>query len=180
MYQSNIDRRANYEARLDHSDDYAIRLDAIAHAGRSPGRWGRRFWLTIAATLGVWSLTLPAGQALGLGVVAFAFMLWALIPHVWILGDPLPPELMPPPDPDTARIKLASRVCWWAGLFGGSDALLWARIPLAMELERRDRLRHPERPRPRTWLCVLVPSLVMLGLMIWAGAWLITNMPPPQ
>jgi hypothetical protein len=124
-----------------------------------------------SAVLGVWALTVPLGQGLGLGIMAFALLLWGLVPHARPGGDPLP--VPPLPDPDDARIRLASNACWWMGLFGGVEPLLWARVPLELELLRRDRARHPERPRPRYWLRCLCLFLVMLGLMIWGLAWLV-------
>jgi hypothetical protein len=78
------------------------------------------------------------------------------------------------PDPDTERIRLASDVCWWAGIWGDSTALLAARIPLERELERR----HPEWPRPRYWLRFLVFVLVMTELTIWGLAFLVSLVPP--
>jgi len=154
---------------IDRSLNYQIRLDAIERAGKPHGGWGCRVWLTVAAGLGIRALTRPPGEAVGLALVAAAFLLWGLIPHHWTLGPPLPPELVPPPDPDDARIKLASNVCWWMGL-GGVQALWWAQWPLELELERRDRARHPERPRPRYWLRCLVAFLALTGLVIWMAA----------
>ena len=88
--------------------------------------------------LGVWALCVPLGQRVGMGVVAFALLLWGLVPHARPGGDPLPPSMMPVvPDPDTERIRLASKVCLWAGLFGDVPALLWARFPMERELRRR-------------------------------------------
>jgi len=124
--------------------------------------------------LGVWALCVPLGQRVGLGGVAFALLLWGLVPHARPGGDPLPPSMMPVvPDPDTERIRLASKVCLWAGLFGDVPALLWARFPMERELRRRARALHPEWPRPRYWLRFLVFVLVMTGMMIWGFALLV-------
>ena len=156
--------------------DYEALLDAVARRQTPPGRWGRRVWLTGAAMLGVWALCVPAGQGVGLALVAFALLLWGLIPHARPGGAPLPPAAMPPtPDPDTARIKLASKVCFWAGLGGNVSALLWARVPLETELYKRQRAAHPEWPRPRYWLRIVVFLLVLTGSMIW-GAFLLSSL----
>jgi hypothetical protein len=114
----------------------------------------------------------------GLGLIALGFLLWGLVPHHWIAGPPLPPEMVPPPDPDDARIALAADVCWWAGFVGNSSALSWAWLPLERERRRRDLVRHPERPRPRYWLRLLVTVLVLTGLVIWGLAWLVAPAVP--
>jgi hypothetical protein len=163
---------------IDRTLDYQIRLDAIERRSASPGRWGRRFWLLVAATLGVWALGRSPGEAVGLGLIAFAFLLWGLVPHYWTLGPPLPPEMVPPPDPDDARIALAANVCWWAGFVGNSAPLSWAWLPLERERLRRDLVRHPERPRPRYWLRLLVTFLVLMGLMVWGLAWMVAHATP--
>jgi hypothetical protein len=117
--------------------------------------------------LGVWAFCVPLGQSVGLALVVLALVLWGLISHARPGGDPLPPSMVPAvPDPDTEWIRLASKVCWWAGLWGNVPALMWARMPMEMELQRRDRALHPERPRPRYWLRILVAFLVMAGMMV--------------
>jgi hypothetical protein len=163
---------------IDRTVDYQIRLDAIERRGARPGRWGRRFWVTVAATLGALALGRAAGEAVGLLLIALGLLLWGLIPHDWIGGPPLPPELMPPPDPDDARIALAANVCWWAGFVGNSAPLSWAWLPLERERLRRDLIRHPERPRPRYWLRLLVTFLVLPGLLIWGMAGLVAHVVP--
>ena len=129
--------------------------------------------------LGVWVLCVPLGQSVGLGILALAFALWGLVPHAKPGGLPLPPAMVPAaPDPGTERIRLASKVCGWAGLFGHVPALLWARVPLEMEVATRQRALHPEWPRPRYWLRFLVFVLVMTGLLIWGLAFLVSLVPP--
>jgi len=149
--------------------DYTSQLNALERRHAHPGRGGRRVWLFGAVGLFVWALCVPLGQSVGLLFMALGLLLWGLVPHHWIAGPPLPPELVPTLDHDTARVQLASDVCWWAGLVGNAPALLAARIPLERELLRR----HPEWPRPRYWLRFLVVLLVLIGVGIWGIAFLV-------
>jgi hypothetical protein len=159
--------------------DYDAMLDDLERRHTPPGHWSCRVWLLVTAMLATYALTVPVGQTVGLLIVAFALLLWGLVPHARPGGDPLPPSMVPAvPDPDTERIRLASNVCWWAGIVGNVPALMGAAYPLEKEWQRRQRALHPEWPRPRYWLRVLVAFLVMTGLMVWGLAVLIAQAPP--